>query len=203
MAQYACITCPEDCLSADLPPVDFQDCTESVTTEESEITDVLISTGTVPSDWTTAIGWSGIISQSGSNSIRRLTGIGDIPLREVTSREISGSRIVPGKANYSFNFDIDDVTDLNYTLMRRMQCGGLYKIWYITAGGYLYGGPTGIEVNVSNAGEVLARGEGTYNVFQFLFTWQAGCEPERILNPIDGEIVPTFFFETQFEPQFA
>lgn len=202
MAQYACDQCPENCASADLPNVLFNDCPEAVISEESEITDLFLSTETVPSDWTNTSAWNAVLGQSAPNKIRRLTGIGDVPLPEAITRTISGGRIIKTSENYTINFDADDTTDANYAFMRRLQCGGTFKMWYQTLGKYLYGGPIGIEVNVSNAGEVLARGESGFNIFQFILTWTADCGPERIVSPIDAVVEPSFIFEDEFEEVF-
>jgi hypothetical protein len=189
--KYADYGCPESCSSADLPAVDFNECTDAVESEESEITDVFLSVeddaGTdpkyFPSDWTDADAWTAAIAQSG-NGIRHLTVIGDKPLPENASRTISKGRIIFGRAKHQINFDIDDVTAANYELMRRGQCGGRWVIWYATAGGKLYGGPKGFSANVALAGEVLERGEGNFAVLRFNLTWKAKNSPPRINNPM-------------------
>lgn len=200
--QYSCPVCPTSCLNADFPAVDFNDCTDAFISEESEITDIYISSGTVPGDWTNSASWQAVLSQTASNKIRNLTGIGDLTLPEGQNRTVSKGRLINDSSRYRITFDVDDVTDLNYTMLRRMQCGGTFKIWFKTEGNYLYGGPTGIMADIENAGEVLQRGEESYSIFQIIFTWEASCSPDRIMNPIGTEIIPTFIFETQFEPQF-
>jgi hypothetical protein len=202
MAQYACPQCPEDCSNADLPNVDFSDCTDSVVDEESEITDIFLSTGAKPEDWTSTASWNAILGQSGSNNIRRLTGIGDEPIPEPLSRAISGGRTISENYKHTINFWVDDLSDANYSFMQRLQCGGSFRMWYQTIGGFLYGGPNGIQVNVSSAAEVLERGENSFATLQYVFKWTAGCNPDRIETPIDQDFVMTSIFEDQFEEQF-
>lgn len=187
--KYTCETCPANCASADLPIVLFNECTDAVISEESEITDIYLSPEDdanpgqpkyKPATWTSAAAYV-TATVNGGAGLKHLTVIGDKPLPEVTSRVISKGRVIPGLANHTLNFDIDDTTDANYNLMRRGQCGGRWVMWYKTKGGYVYGGANGFSANVANAGEVLARGEGNYSLFQFIMTWKAKCSPPRAL----------------------
>lgn len=202
MSQYICPACPTSCLNADLPAVDFNDCADAFISEESEITEIYISSGTVPSNWANAAAWQSVLSQTAANKIRTLTGIGNMDLPEGDNRIVSRGRVISDSSRYRIVFDVDDVSDLNYSMLRKLQCGGTFKIWYKSEGGYLHGGPTGIMADIENAGEILARGDDGYSTLQIVFTWEAACSPDRILSPIGGEVVPTFYFEPQFEPQF-
>ena len=187
--KYTLETCPANCASADFPAVNFSDCTDAFVSEESEITDIWLSPEDdanagepkyKPTDWTSKSAWETATNQSGAG-IKHLTVIGDKPLPETASRTVSKGRVIPGLGTHTVNFDIDDVTPENYTLMRRAQCGGRWVMWYATKR-FIYGGAKGFSANVVNAGEVLQRGDN-YTVLSFIMNWKAQQSPPRAANP--------------------
>jgi len=177
-----------------MPAVDFSDCSDAVEEEESEISELFMSTiqddgngnlsvAGAPGDWTSAGSWAGAISNSGAGAVRHLIGIGDKGAGDQTSRTISRGRIKFGEKTFTLNFSIDDVKSVNYDFIRALECGVDVGFWYQTKGGYLYGGPTGIKAT-AQADWILDRGEGTYAVGQITLTWKAPCNPPRIESPI-------------------
>jgi len=190
---YTCPSCPEDCDSFVMPSVNFADCVDSVTEEESEISELFLDTpvddgsGNItaangPGDWTSASSWASAIQQSGSG-VRHLIGIGDKGPGEQSERTISRGRTKYGSKTFTVNFSIDDVTTENYELIRSLECGIDVIFWYQTKGGYLYGGTEGIK-GTAKADWDLQRGDGTYANGVITITWKAGCNPQRIVSPI-------------------
>jgi hypothetical protein len=180
-------TCSGSC-DADLPPTNFSTCSPVVPFSEIQRIFMAKSSAEAFTDWTQASEWTTRISQtsvSGDDYIRVLTVIADKPQAASVVREISnGRRIVVGK-DHTINFTIDDVSDENYEFMRALECGGQFRIWYETAGGYMYGGNEGQLINI-DAGDVLNRGREETETIAGTMTWRAKFHPERVASPIFG-----------------
>ena len=67
--------------------------------------------------------------------------------------------------------------------MRNTECGGQFRIWFETAGGYLYGGNEGIPVTLV-LNDVLASGKDSIEELVGTATWRAKFHPERTPSPI-------------------
>lgn len=178
-------TCPTDCSSA-LPVVDFSKCAPQV--HLSEIRRIFITKANAEdfTDWESATEWTARISEtdvSGDDAIRPLTVIADKPAPTPVTQEISNGRTVTVSKNHTINYTVDDVSDDNYEFMRTLECGGSYKIWYETEGGFLYGGNTGITVNATGD-DILNRGREEIETIAGTFTWRSKFHPDRALSPI-------------------
>lgn len=191
---YTCPSCPEDCGDFDFPAVEFADCVDSHTEEESEISEAFMTVplddgnGNItakggPADWTSAASWTSAIDQTGTGKVRHLTTVGSKGEAEQESRTISRGRIKYGPKTFSVQLKIDDVTDLNYELIRNLECGVDVVFWYQTIGGYLYGGSNGIKATAT-ADWILEEGTGSFAYGIITLTWQARCNPQRIVSPI-------------------
>lgn len=180
-------TCSGSC-DADLPPTNFSDCNPEVPFSEIQRIFMAKSSAAAFTDWTQASEWTTRISQtsvSGDDYIRVLTVIGDKPAATSVIKDISnGRKKVVGK-DHTINFTIDDVSDENYEFMRALECGGLFRVWYETAGGYMYGGNTGQLINI-DANDVLNRGREETETIAGVITWRAKFHPERVTSPIFG-----------------
>lgn len=179
--------CPTDCTTA-LGEVLFDDCAPNI--NPSEIKRVLVAKGNASpfTDWTTATEWTTRIAMSGAtaNAIRPLTVIGDKPAPSSVTKDISNNRKwVVGK-DHTLNFTIDDVSDENYEFMRATECGGKYRLWYETHGGYLYGGNEGIKVTLV-MDDALNRGIDEIETLNGVATWRSKFSPERTKSPIYQE----------------
>ena len=194
MSLYSCVACPDDCDDFAMPAVDFADCVDSHTEEESEITEIFMTVpqddgnGNItavggPGDWTSAASWAGAISASGASKVRQLIVIGDKGQADQESRIISRGRTKYGPKTFTVNADIDDVSDLNYELIRNLECGVDVVFWFQTKGGYLYGGAEGIKATAT-ADWILDRGAGSYSRGAITLTWKHTCNPPRIESPI-------------------
>ena len=176
--------CPNDC-DQPLAEVEFDDCAPEINL--SEIKRVFISKGSAAAfnNWAQAQEWTERISQNGTepNAIRELTVIGDMPAGSGVSKDISnGRKYVVGK-DHTLNFTVDDVSDENYEFMRATECGGKYRLWYETKGGYLYGGNEGILASLV-MDDVLNRGTDEIETLNGVLTWRKKFSPERTKSPI-------------------
>lgn len=179
--------CPTDCTTA-LGEVLFSDCAPNI--NSSEIKRVFLAKGNASpfSDWTTATEWTTRLAESGTdaNAIRPLTVIGDKPAPANVTKDISnGRKHVVGK-DHTLNFTVDDVSDENYEFMRATECGGKYRLWYETKGGYLYGGNEGIKCTVV-MDDILNRGVDEIETLGGVATWRNKFSPERAKSPIFSE----------------
>lgn len=178
-------TCPDNCDFA-LPTVLFDDCAPVVIYSEIRRIFMAKKAAAAFTDWTDATEWLARMSQSsttGDDYIRALTVIGDKPAASDVSKDISnGRKIVIGK-DHTVNFTIDDVSDANYNFMRGMECGGEFRFWYESAGGYMYGGNEGFLASVS-INDILNRGVDEIETLAGVITWRSKFSPERALSPI-------------------
>lgn len=192
LADYTGPTCPDSCGTVSLPAVDIQECVDSIQEELSEITDIYVVSVdensdpvAYPADWTASAEWDIVLHQSTADKIRHLIVSGDKPDPEDTETTFSKFRQKVTNRRHTINADVDDVSDLNYTFMRNIQCGTTVRIWYATYGGKLYGGPTGILCD-AKATYALERGQDSRALIKFTFTWDKLFEPPRITNPLDA-----------------
>lgn len=178
-------TCPTGCEAA-LGTVLFDDCAPKI--NASEIKRIFIAKATAEpfTDWETATEWTTRMVQSGDTPagvIRTLTVIGDKPAGSPVQRDISnGRKYIVGK-DHVVNFTVDDVSVENYEFMRLLECGGRFRIWYETKGGYLYGGNEGILASLQ-LDDVLPRGNDEIETLNGTATWRSRFSPERVLSPI-------------------
>lgn len=192
VADYTGPTCPTACGVVTVPAVDIADCVDSIQEELSEITDVYVvgvdANGdplAAPADWEVAGvgGWADELDQAVADKIRHLIVSGDKPDTENTDITFSKFRIKTVNRRHTLSFDVDDVSDLNYTFMLSMQCGATVRLWYATYGGKLYGGPTGILADI-RANYALERGQDSRALIKFIATWDRKFDPPRIDNPL-------------------
>lgn len=177
-------TCPTDCSSA-LAPVNFSQCNPEVVL--SEIRRIFIAKANTPAftDWKLITEWTTRISEDAvtDGAIRPITVIGDKPAPAAVVKELSNGRRKNVGKDHTINYTIDDVSEENYEFMRTVECGGLYRIWYETEGGYLYGGNTGILVTLTGD-DLLNRGRDEIETIAGTATWRSKFHPDRILSPI-------------------
>jgi hypothetical protein len=191
-------TCPANC-DFTLPVVQFDNCAPLVV--YSEICRIFLAKKAAApfTNWLSATEWLARMSQSsttGNDYIRPLTVIGDKPAAADIIKEISnGRKIVIGK-DHTINFTIDELSQANYDFMRGLECGGEFKLWYETEGGYIYGGNEGITVRLT-LNDVLNRGREEIETLVGVITWRSKFSPERGISPIySGATVPTTFDTT-------
>lgn len=195
-------TCSASCDAA-LPAVSFSDCAPEVVLSELRRMFVAKATAAPFTDWSNAAEWTDRLSQtsiSGNDYIRPLTIIGDKPAAASVIKDISNGRRFPVGKDHTINWTVDDMTGANYEFMRALECGGQFRMWYETEGGYLYGGNEGILVNM-DANVVNNRGRDEIETITGVATWRAKFSPERVKSPIFGSSTgggtPTVFDTVQ------
>lgn len=181
--------CPEGCEDPTLPPTSVEDCIQAEEENLSEIQAIYItdlSSDITFTDWTQPGEWAALINNETSEPgfIRCLCGIGDIPAGTPTILQKSKGRSKRTKTAKVLNFDVDNTNDINYEFMRGLQCGGTYCMWIETRGCKLLGGSRGILVSVEAADPIYNRGNDSYEIFQFQFTWDEKISPPRTTSPV-------------------
>lgn len=177
MAVVDVVVCPTDC-DAPLSPPSFNECAPEF--NPSEIDTIYFSSPDFAgftdvedlAEWETHLTAGDIVAY---------TVVGDKPLAEPVQFTGSKNRNVITTRNHTLNFDVDETNDVNYEAMRKMQCGGKFRIWYKTSADKLYGGSKGVLVDIS-IGDVLARGDEMER-FTGVLTWKDKFDPPRIPSP--------------------
>jgi hypothetical protein len=182
--------CPTDCTSQ-IPEVNFSDC--SPETNAAQIVNIYVTNvgypfdpaAATPTDWTVAADWIARIDNTNVNpdAIRKFHVIGSKPVAEKQEKEISHNRTVTGPKKHSIAFRIDETNNVNYEMLRSLECGGSFLIWYETSGGKMYGGNEGIKASLmldQNIPESLQEIE----LFEGMAKWTSKFHPERIDSPI-------------------
>lgn len=173
--------CPTDC-TAELPDVHFSECSPEVNNAEIRkmyianvgygFTDV-----SDPSEWASRLALT-----TEPNAVRELTIIGDKPKPEAQSKKISGNRTIKGNKSHVVNIEIDETNTINYEMLRTLECGKQYLMWFADEV-YLYGGDDGIEASI-NLDLIIDKDRNNIELISGEATWDTQFSPERIQNPI-------------------
>ena len=142
--------CPTGCNSI-LPQASSDLCNPTIVF--GEIEKIYIAAGDVDpfTDWTDVTEWEARLSDIDvvdQNKIRTLVVIGDHAAAQSDEITISLGRKVHTPATYTINFDIDDISDLNYEFSRTTSCNTQYRIWFANKQ-RMFGGNDGILASVS------------------------------------------------------
>lgn len=178
------------CGAEELPEVDFDFCDPEI--KQSEIQRVFLAKIGAANftDWTQPAEWTERMSETdmGIDAIRCLTVIGDKPAPASTKKDISNGRKKITRKDHTINATVDEVTDANHAFLQAVESGVRYKMWYETAGGFMFGGNNGIAIEISGD-MVLARGAGEIQLYQYIITWTSPNTESRCISPIFGETV--------------
>ena len=173
--------CPTDCAGS-VSPVEFDNCAPAF--HWGEIAKVYIGPTTIPSfDSTSLVEWSNNLSDTGTNKIRTLITLGDMPEPEQTETPASGDRIASGFRKYTLNFQTDETNDTNYAFFAVIECGGQYKGWFETSDGMLYGGNEGILVSIKTNQPIPAERAALVKEMS-VATWKSLHRPPRSVSPM-------------------
>lgn len=177
------------CGAEELPQVDFDFCNPE--TGLSEIRRIFIGriSGGGFEDWTNPVEWAQRISEDSmcADAIRAMYVIGDKPIPASLRALISMDRKKTISKEHTVNATIDEVNDTNHAFVTEMK-GKYYRLWYETAGGYMFGGNDGIIASI-DADMVLARGLGEIMVYLLTATWKNLRTEDRIASPIFADVV--------------
>lgn len=177
-------TCPTGC-EFPLPSNTFDFCQSEIHTGEIEILYLAAPEAQCFTDLTSLVEWNARISATSTDpdAIRRFRVIGDMPAGTSEGVDISLGQKYFGEKEFTANIEIEDNSDLNYELMRAMECNHTVKAWLQTAGGDLFGDICGIEANVMVA-NVIERGQNSIHKQMWTLTWKAKHSPVRVTSPL-------------------
>jgi hypothetical protein len=177
------IICSTSCTDA-LPAVDFDLCNPSV--KFGQIQNIYITNignplvdETDATEWTTRLA----LPQVNPAKIIELVVIGSKPAAEANIIDISKGRKVQGNKNHTVTFKIDDLSQLNYEMMRQFECGKTLLFWYVTVEGELFGGASGIEGSLL-ANHVIPEGANDLQTIEGTMTWRSKFHPCRTNYPL-------------------
>lgn len=173
-------TCSPGC-DNDLPIVSFDDCSPEL--NSGNITYLYVTNrGNPLTDWTDLAEWAARLSNTSTDSsaIRQFRIIGSKPAADKPETVISGDRTYYGLATHTIDFRIDETNQINQDMLRQMECGGAFLIWYETLGGLRWGGDEGIEATIK-LDEIIPESSSEFITFTGQAKWKAKFTPERIV----------------------
>jgi hypothetical protein len=189
------IVCPDDCVTG-LPVVSFLDCLPEVSASEINKIFLALSTAASFTDVSSPTEWAKRLSMTNTvpvttptnttvvgDLIRPLTVIADKPAPGSSVKDISNGRQVTLFKTHVINITIDDFSKENADFQRALECGGLFKMWYQTKGGLLFGGNDGILVKI-NLDMVLGRGDTEVATISGTATWKSKFTEEFTESPL-------------------
>jgi hypothetical protein len=191
-----------NCAAFNLPVTNFNDCDPDVNYSEIERVFAGSPQGTPFANILDANEWGTRMSQTTVNAqaIRGLIVIGDMPAAATVVKDLSNGRKKTIGKDFTVNFDIDDISDENYLLVKTLEDNQTIRLYgFETQGGKLYHyGPGGILATVA-ANVVLARGRDEIERISGTITWRNKNSPNRVDSPIfdNGDIVTPTTFDSQ------
>ena len=177
-------TCPTGCDSY-LAAVDFNYCDPEVHFGEIDHIYLKARDGSDLLDWQSLAVWNARLALdplTDNDAIIDLVVVADQPPAETEEIEISLGRKIQSPSSFIINFEIDDVSDLNYELMRWLECNLIVDVWY-SANDVLFGGNPGIEASLS-AKYQIERGQKSLQKIVGTVKWESQFSPPRTTNPM-------------------
>lgn len=175
------ITCANDC-SDPIPAVSFDLCNPEVNFGEIDAIFVT-NVGNPLTDETSLVEWTARLAAIDDTKITELQVVGEKPAPEETEVVIARNISVTGAKTHTVNFEIHQTNKINYEFMRSFECARKVLIWYRTAGGLLYGGPSGIEVTLK-MNQVIPKNRKELIMFVGSLKWDAKFHPCQANSPI-------------------
>lgn len=177
------IVCSADCDDA-IPELEFNLCNPEVNFGEIDAIFVT-NVGNPLTDETDAAEWATRMALLAANpaKIQELQVVGEKPVPEETSVTIARNIEVTGAKTHTVNFEIHQTNKKNYEFMRSFECARKVLVWYRTAGGLLYGGPSGIEVTLK-LNEQIPKTRKELIMFIGSIKWDSKFAPCRANSPI-------------------
>lgn len=175
------------CYDEELPETDFDFCEPDVHLSEIQRVFLALPESEGFDDWSNRVEWLGRLTQSGTgvNAIRTLTCIGDKPAPNSIKKSISLGRTKITSKTHTLFITIDEVSDLNHAFVQKLKNGKKFRMWYESAGEFMFGGVDGILVTVYGD-MVLLRGKGEVITYELQVVWENLRTEDRIQSPIFG-----------------
>ena len=150
------IDCPIGCESAKFNSA-FDECAKQL--HFGEITRIAVASNTFVgfTDVEDKTEWE---SHVASGDIELLVVKGDIGEPEQEEIEGTDGSTIYGAPTFTLNFEIQDLTDENFEMLRKTYCNSVHKIWYLTAD-HVYGGNAGISSTNVRMHGAIERGSTT------------------------------------------
>lgn len=177
-------TCPTGCDSY-IVDVDFNFCDPEIHFGEIDHIYLKARDGSDLLDWESLAVWNARLALDPTadlDAIIDLHVIGDMPVAETDEIEISLGRKIQSPSTFVINFEIDDTTATNYTLMRWLECNLVVDAWF-SANDVLFGGNPGIEVNIHSKYQI-ERGQKSVQKIVGTLKWESQFSPPRTTNPM-------------------
>ena len=176
--------CPDNCVFV-LPENTFDFCKSDIHTGEIEIAYLAAPGAECFTDEESLAEWTTRLSATSldPDAIRRFRVIGNVPAATVSPVDISlGQKFFP-EPERVINIMLEDNSDENYAFMRYLECQFTVKLWYQTAGGDLFGGACGLDVNISPS-YTIEDGQGSIHKQVWAVTYKSKFSPERVTSPL-------------------
>lgn len=167
-----------------LPPVSFEDCNPNHL--HGNIPNIYFTNlGNPLTDVTDATEWGTRQDDTTATDtlIRKLRVRADKPLPTSSLVNRAGYLKSIGPRTHVINFDIDDMSDSNYSAALSVQDGPNWLIWYEDEEGNIYGGNSGIKVAIDLAVQI-PREKQDGQTIQGTITWESKKDPERATSPL-------------------
>lgn len=171
----------------DLPTVEFDHCDPEFNL--SEVRRIFIAKPIAQpfTDWKLETEWLSRLSDnstSGDDYIRTLVVRGNKPAPASVIKALTNLRNKKITKNHTLNFLVDETNDTNHEFLRELEgSNSNFKIWYETHGGKMFGGNSGIVVDI-DLNMVLAEGEEEIQTYVGVATWKNKVTEEMAISPI-------------------
>jgi hypothetical protein len=174
------LVCPTGCSSAKLEPL-FDDCTPSL--KFGEIQEIAVAANDFAgfTDITNLTEWDSHIA-AGDIEILTVKGTMGEPDRE--EYEGPKGRTFNGQPTFEVPFEIWDITDENWEMMRQTYCNTQHKVWLLTKD-YCMGGIEGLENAAIKMHVTIDEGFTSVNKIIGSVKFKADTVPEKTVNPGD------------------
>lgn len=199
MPSNAAITCPTDCGTDQLGPLDSSLCAPQF--RKAQVSRLFLTAidgnqdfgaeGTPTTGVDLAGAWTNRIDQTAqaTGAVIILHGIGEVPEPNDDEQEFSLGRKVVIEREHTLSFTVDESTYLINNFLRKVaKCGGTYGVWYETAAPDLYGSEEGVHKPIQmtlKAARVISRNRTESTVWQVTGTWKTkGFETLLIDSPV-------------------
>ena len=154
----------------------------------SQVCSVIIKPQAVapPADWTSPADWAPLIDNTDTTGAfaKRFILEGGLDEPEVTTRDLPKRQTKTISKLFTLTGDIVFLDDLWYEFHRYLECGDTqFDIWFETVGGWLFGGPNGLEVSSMDSTLILGSGRDDVELTRFVTTWEDNGSPDRTASP--------------------
>ena len=165
-----------------LPALPAQDCL--IPPKLSQVCGVIVSPMGValPADWTAKADVLGIIDNdvSDNSAAKYLPGVGEIEEPEEITPSIGKDERRLSRRLFTLSLDVPTGEDERYEFLRDLQTGWrVFRFWFVTVGGRLLGGQTGIAPHFVTVSFPYGGGDSDVERGVLRLEWFADGDPGR------------------------